>query len=50
MNLDVMQQRASMTIGMSMGQEICLILGQVSLDLLEQKKNPQTDTCCPEGD
>ena len=34
---------ASMTIGLSMGQEICLILGQGSLSLLYQKRNLQTD-------
>ena len=34
-NLDVKQERdASMIIGTSMGQEICLILGQVSLNFL----------------
>ena len=31
---------ASTTIGTSMGEEICLILGQVSL-----KRNLQTDIC-----
>ena len=36
-----------MIIGISMGQEICLILGQVSLDLLYWKKNLQTDICGP---
>ena len=30
-----------------MGQEICLILGQVSLSLLYWKKNLQTDICGP---
>ena len=34
-NLDVKQEKnASMIIGISMGQEICLILGQVSHNLL----------------
>ena len=47
-NLDVKQERnASMIIGTSMGQEICLILGQVSLNLLYWKKNLQTDICGP---
>ena len=41
---------ASMTIGISMGQEICLILGQVSLSLLYWKKNLQKDICGPGGD
>ena len=34
---------ASMIIGKSMDQEICLILGQVSLSLLCWKRNVQTD-------
>ena len=38
----------SMTIGISMGQEICLILGQVSLNLLFSKKNLPTEKCGPE--
>ena len=38
---------ASMIIGMLMGQEICLILGQVSLSLLYKKRNLQTDICGP---
>ena len=38
---------ASMIIGMSMGQEICLIIGQVSLSLLYWKRNFQTDICGP---
>ena len=33
-NLDVEPEVASTTVGTSMGQEICLILGQVSLSLL----------------
>ena len=33
-----------MTIKISMGQEICLILGQVSHNLLYWKKNLPTDT------
>ena len=41
---------ASMIIGMSMGQEICLIIGQVSLNLTCWKKNLQTDICGPGGD
>ena len=36
---------ASMIIGISMGQEIRLIQGQVSLNLLYWKKNLQTDIC-----
>ena len=38
---------ASTTIGTSMGQEICLTLGQVSLSLLYRKSNLQTDICGP---
>ena len=34
-----------MTIGISMGQEICLIIGQVSLSILYCKSNLQTDIC-----
>ena len=41
---------ASMIIGISMGQEICLVHGQVSLSLLYWKKNLQTDMCGPGGD
>ena len=41
---------ASMTIGISMDQEICLILGQVSLSILYWKRNLQTDICGPGGD
>ena len=44
------KRNASMIIGMSMGQETCRILGQVSLNLLYWKKNLQTDTCGPGGD
>ena len=36
-----------MIIGILMGREICLILGQVSLSLLYWKKNIQTDKCGP---
>ena len=32
------KKAASMTIGISMGHEICLILGQVSLSLLHEKR------------
>ena len=39
-----------MKIGISMGQETCLIYGQVSLDLFNWKKNLQTDICGPGGD
>ena len=38
---------ASTTIGISMDQEICLVLGQVSLSLLYWKNNLQTDICGP---
>ena len=44
------KRNASMIIGISMGQEICLILGQVSLNWLCWKKNLQTDICGPGGD
>ena len=36
---------ASTIIGTSMGQEICLALGQVSLSFLYWKRNLQTDIC-----
>ena len=36
-----------MIIGISMGQEICLIHGQVSLSLLYSKKKLLTDICGP---
>ena len=36
---------ASKTFGISMGQDICLIHGQVSHNLLYWKKNLQTDIC-----
>ena len=39
-----------MIIGISMGQEACLIHGQVSLNLLYWKKNLQTDMCGPGGE
>ena len=38
---------ASTIIGISMGQEICLILVQVSLSLLHWKKNLPTEICGP---
>ena len=41
---------ASMTIGISMDQEICLVLGQVSLSLLYWMRNLQTDICRPGRD
>ena len=41
------KKAASMTIGISMDQEICLILGRVSLSLLYWKRNLQTDFCGP---
>ena len=37
-----------MIIGISMGQETCLILGQVSHNLLYWKKKLPTDICGPE--
>ena len=39
-----------MIIGTSMDQEICLIFGQVSLNLLYWKRNLQTDICGPGRD
>ena len=39
-----------MTIGISMGQEFWLILGQVSLSLLYEVRNLQTDTSGPGED
>ena len=39
-----------MIFGISIGQEICLILGQVSHNLLYWKKNLPTDFCGPGGD
>ena len=44
------KRNASMTVGISMGQETCLIHGQVSLNLLIWKKNLQMDICGPGGD
>ena len=41
---------ASMTIGVSMEQEICLILGQVSLSSLFFMRNLQMGTCGPGRD
>ena len=41
------KRNASMITGISMGQEICLILGQVSLYLIYWKKNLQTEKCGP---
>ena len=39
-----------MIIGISMGQEICLIHGQVSLNLLFEVRNLQMDICGPRED
>ena len=39
-----------MIIGTSIGQETCLIHGQVSLNLLYWMKNLQTDFCGLGGD
>ena len=44
-NLDVKQSDASMITGILMCQEICLIHGQVSLNVLCWKKNLQTEMC-----
>ena len=44
------KRNASMIIGMSMDQETCRILGQVSLNLLYWKKNLQKEKCGPGGD
>ena len=41
------KKAASTTVGTSMGQEICLILGQVSVSLLSWKRNLQMDLCGP---
>ena len=50
-NLDVKQEKnASMILGISMGQETCLIHGQVSLNLLHWKKIFQKDLCGPGRD
>ena len=38
-----------MIIGISMGLETCLVLGQVSHNLLYWKKNLPTDICGPGG-
>ena len=48
-NLDVKQEKRIDVFGISMDQEMCLILGQVSLSLLYQKSNLQTDICGPGG-
>ena len=48
-NLDVRQERR-IHDHWNMGQEICLILGQVCLSLLYWKKNLQKDICGPGGD
>ena len=44
------KRNASMIIGISMGLETCLILGQVSHNLLYWKKNLLKDICGPGGD
>ena len=48
-NLDV-KKAASMIFAISMGLETCLILGQVSHNLLYWKKNLPKDLCGPGGD
>ena len=49
-NLDVKQEKRIDVIGISMGQETCLILGRVSHNLLYWKKNLLTDICGPGRD
>ena len=49
-NLDVKQENASMIKGTSMDQEICLIIGQVSHNLLYSKKNLLKEKGGPGGD
>ena len=44
------KKNASMILGISMGQETCLIHGQVSLNLLYWKKKLLTDICGPGRD
>ena len=44
------KRSASMIIGISMGLETCLILGQVSHNLLYWKKKLPTDICGLGGD
>ena len=46
-NLDVKQEKRIDVYWISMGQENCLILGQVSLSLLYWKKNLLMDICGP---
>ena len=48
-NWDIKQEKRIDVFGISMGQEICLILGQDSLNLLYWKRNLQTDICGPGG-
>ena len=50
-NLDAKQEcRIDDLLEHRWGQEICLILGKVSLSLLYWKRNLQTDMCGPGGD
>ena len=44
------KRNASMITGISMGQETCQILGQVSHNLLHWMKNLPSDFCGPGGD
>ena len=44
------KKAASMIIGISMDQEICQILGQVSHKILYWKKNLLMDICGPVGE
>ena len=49
-NLDVKQEKLIDIIGISMALETCLILGQGSHNLLQQKKKLLTDICGPGED
>ena len=49
-NLDVKQEKRMMIIGTLMALETCLILGQVSHNLLFSKKKLLTDICGPGED
>ena len=46
-NLMLCKKAAPMIIGISMDQEICLLLGQVSLSLLYEVRSLQKDICGP---
>ena len=49
-NLMLSKSAASMIIAISLGQEICLIIGQVLLSYFYWKKTLQMDMCGPGGD